>query len=503
MFDFILKIFDTSDFPPRWECGHWTTGHGWLHIASDVATWGAYTAIPCVLAYFVLKRKQDVVFPRIFWLFGAFILACGLVHLIEATIFWWPVYRLSGVVKLITAVVSWATVVALMRVTPQAMALPGLTTINRALQREMAERGEAENRFRLVVEASPSSIIVVDGQGVIALVNSETEKLFGYTRDELIGRSVDMLVPERYRDKHSTYRAAFVQQPQSRPMGAGRDLYGRRKDGSEVPIEIGLNPLHTEDGLMVLSAVLDITERKRAERELQRTNDDLQRKNEEMEQFVYTVSHDLKSPLVTITGFLGILKEDAAAGRVDDVLDAVARIEGAADHMTELIEDLLQLSRIGHVADSINDVDMREVVRDVASRLAKRLEKAGATLTVQSDMPYVLGDRPRLTEVVENLLTNAVKYGCRGTSPTVRVGATVENGETRFYVSDDGPGIAPQYHEKIFGLFQRLDTRQEGTGVGLAIARRIVEAHGGRIWVESRPGHGATFWFVLPTEGAA
>lgn len=246
----------------------------------------------------------------------------------------------------------------------------------------------------------------------------------------------------------------------------------------------------------------DITKLKRAEHELQHTNEELQQKNDEMEQFVYTVSHDLNSPLVTITGFLGILKEDAAAGRVDDRMDAVARIEGAAGHMTELIEDLLQLSRIGQACDSISDVDVREVVREVASRLAKRLEAAGATVTVQSDMPRVLGDRPRPTEVFENQLTNAIEYGCRGPQPAIRVGATVDGGETRFYVSDDGPGIASQYHEKIFGLFQRLDNKQEGTGVGLAIAARIVESHGGRICVESQPGHGATFWFILPTKGA-
>lgn len=498
MFEFLSNIFNTSDFMPRWECGNWSPGHGWLHIASDIGTWGAYTAIPFVLAYFVLRRR-DVVFPRIFWLFGCFILFCGLVHLVEATIFWWPWYRFSGVVKLATALVSWTTVVALVHILPKALSLPGLQGVNLRLEKEVEERTRAEQRFRLVFEASPNAIIVIDRDGEIVLVNSNLEELFGYQRDELIGMPVETLVPDRFRKQHVKHRNTFFSAPESRPMGVGRELFGLRKDGSEFPVEIGLNPSQMDGRQVVLGSILDITQRKRSEAALQQANDELQHKNEEMEQFVYTVSHDLKAPLVTTMGFVGALKEDVADNNAEGVLDAAGRIEGAAHHMSELIEDLLQLSRIGRGRHTVTEVDASTVIQGVVERFAPQAEQAGATIKVQPGMTYVLADPMRLNQLFENLLSNALKYGCGHPNPEIRIGWQREPNEVRFYVQDNGPGIPPEYHAKVFGLFQRLETRQEGTGVGLAIVVRIAQSHGGRVWVESEPGAGATFWVAWPT----
>lgn len=376
MLNFIQKIFDTSDFPARWHCGSWTPGHGWLHIISDLGTWGAYTAIPCVLAFYVI-RKRDVAFPRIFWLFGAFIFACGTVHLVEATIFWWPAYRFSGVVKLWTAIISWATVIAMVRIAPQAMALPGLAAMNDQLRRE-------------------------------------------------------------------------------------------------------------------------VNERRRAEAAQRKTNNALREKNREMEQFGYTVSHDLKSPLVTIMGFVGLLREDVEARRFKEADDSIGRIEGATRRMSQLIDDLLALSRVGRAMQTPVEVDVRQMVHSIAEGLAPRLEAAGATLEVQPDVPRVPADAERLREALDNLLTNAIKYGCTAAVPKITVGGNVVGDEARLFVKDNGPGIAAEYHERIFELFQRLQNGGEGTGVGLAIVAKIAAAHGGRAWVESSPGQGSVFWLALP-----
>jgi PAS domain S-box-containing protein len=363
---------------------------------------------------------------------------------------------------------------------------------------DVTKRKLAEEKFRLVVEASPSAVVMVDQHGRIALVNTQTERMFGYHRDELIGQSVEVLVPQRFRDNHPMYRAGFLQQPRVRSMGAGRDLFAVRKDGSEFPVEIGLNPIESSEGLFVLSAILDISERKRAEQALKNTNEELEQKNREMEQFVYTVSHDLKSPLVTMMGFVGLLLEDLKAGRHEETIESAERIQRGAQRMSEMINDLLQLSRVGRVQNELEWVDVTALVHEIGADLAERMGEAGVVLRIQEEMPRVMADRTRLGEVFENLLTNAIKYAASGDAPQIVVGSVTMPGQIRFFVRDNGPGIEPKYHNRIFGLFQRLNTNQEGTGMGLTIVARIMQAHGGRCWVESTLGTGATFWLALP-----
>ncbi len=366
------------------------------------------------------------------------------------------------------------------------------------ISRDMTDLRRADQRFRATVESAPNAMLMIDRQGRIVLVNAETKRLFGYKRHELMGQDVELLVPERFRGQHPQYRSGYFDNPQARRMGVGRDLYGLRKDGSEFPVEIGLNPVETEEGTFVLAAIVDITERKRTEEALHRAVKELEQKNNELAQFVYTVSHDLKSPLVTMTGFLGLLKEDLAQQRESDVQESLEHIENAVQRMTKLIHDLLQLSRVGQLQIERQEVDVAALVREIGGDLEERLTRVGAVLEIQDDMPPVCADRARLAEVFDNLLTNAIKYGCQGPEPKITVGGRIETGEIHYFVGDNGPGIAPQYQKKIFGLFQRLDSRQEGTGMGLAIVTRIMESHGGRAWVESGAGYGATFWLSLP-----
>ena len=229
------------------------------------------------------------------------------------------------------------------------------------------------------------------------------------------------------------------------------------------------------------------------------TNRALERKNQEMEQFVYTVSHDLKSPLVTMKGFVGVLKEDLGTEENDLVMDSVRRIENAACHMSRLIEDLLKLSRAGRRRGKTEPVDVSLLVHELIANSQAYLEGLGTTLEIHDEMPEIVADRAALSRVFENLLNNAIKYGCQGPQSKMTVGSETLDDEVRFFVKDNGPGIAPEYHKKIFGLFQRLDSDQDGTGVGLAIVEKIMQVHNGRVWVESSPGKGATFWLSFDT----
>jgi two-component system, chemotaxis family, sensor kinase Cph1 len=229
---------------------------------------------------------------------------------------------------------------------------------------------------------------------------------------------------------------------------------------------------------------------------------ELASKNEEMEQFLNTVSHDLKSPVVTCLGLASSLREDVRAGHVEETIDTINRIERSATRMRQLIEDLLNLSRIGKVRFELTDVDTSSMIRSISEEYGPRLAKIGAILETETDLPSVRADAHWLTEVFENLITNAMKYGCDDPHPRIVVGCVTDQKEHRFYVRDNGKGIDPAHHAQIFEPFRRLRTDKEGSGMGLAIVVRIIKMHGGRIWIESKPGQGATFWVALPAVGS-
>ena len=229
--------------------------------------------------------------------------------------------------------------------------------------------------------------------------------------------------------------------------------------------------------------------------------DELENKNAELERFTYTVSHDLKSPLVTITGFLGFLEKDIANNRLDRVKSSVLRISGAAKKMQKLLNDLLELSRIGRIMNEPEDIPFGEIVNEAIDHVRGRLDKVEALVEIQRDLPVIHGDRVRLVEVIQNLVENSVKYSSPNVKLRVEIGMQSYNEENCpiFYVRDNGIGIEPKYHERIFGLFNKLDAQTDGTGIGLSLVKRIIEVHGGHIWVESEKDQGATFYFSLPT----
>jgi PAS domain S-box-containing protein len=368
------------------------------------------------------------------------------------------------------------------------------------IARDITERILAEERFRLAIESAPNAIVMVDREGRIVLINSRAENDFRYTREELMRKNVDALVPERFRENHVSFRAGFYEQPQLRPMGVGRELYGLRKDQTEFPVEIGLAPIKMKQGVLVMATIVDITERKRTEAELKHTVEDLKRSNADLEQFAYVASHDLQEPLRTITGMVQLLQK-RYQGNLDARADEyIGFTVEAATRMQALINGLLEFSRVDRQGKPIEEVNMKDVVQAATKSLSKTIHEKNAIITCE-DLPTVQVDSLQMARLFQNLIGNAIKFRSER-QPKIHISATALEDKWHFSVRDNGIGIEPQYFERIFVIFQRLHTRTEypGTGIGLSLCKKIVERHGGQIWVESESGAGTTFHFTIPKE---
>jgi signal transduction histidine kinase len=248
----------------------------------------------------------------------------------------------------------------------------------------------------------------------------------------------------------------------------------------------------------IVVTFIDISERKQAEAEREQLITRLEAQNAELERFAYTVSHDLKSPLITIKGYVGVLREELAKGNTDAVEHPLSRIANATDKMDQLLRELLELSRIGRMMNPPEDVPLGDLARETVALLRRQVDEKGVQVEISPDLPVVFGDRIRLAEVVQNLVDNAVKYMGDQAHPRVEIGSRRDGDETVCYVRDNGIGIAPSVRERVFGLFEQLDPGADGSGIGLSLVKRIVEVHGGRVWVESEGlGHGSTLCFTL------
>jgi PAS domain S-box-containing protein len=760
--DWLRQLLSSGDFTPHGYSYLWNSGLVWINAISDALIAVAYLAIAVALVWFARKR-HDLPFSWVFFLFGTYTVARGALHIIEIWDLWHAQYWLVGVIKAITAAASLVAAFLLIRLIPDALDLPSIgqwMQANAALQKEIRERKElelnlriseqryrenaellelthdaifvkrlnnkivfwnraaerlygwskeevrgkqtydllqtvfpkpmaeieadlfekgiwegelvhcrrddskvtvssrwvlqrdvsgeptgiletnrdvtqrrkAEELFRHLLESAPDAVVIVNGAGQIQLVNAQTEKFFGYSREEMLGQPVEMLMPKRFASDHVADRTHYSKSPVPRPMGAGLALFGRRKDGTEFPVEISLSPLETEEGTLISSAIRDVTDRQRAEEalrdseerlkltlesaqvgtwdwdmisdrairslrhdqifgysspipewglkefmtvvlpedaetvnacleeanvtgnlsiecrvrwpdesvhwvlirgrvyrgqhgkpewmrgvitevtdrkqaealqeqqriELARSNAELAALNKELESFSYSVSHDLRAPLRHIGGFAQILKDDHSQELSGETMRLVDRIIHSAHHMGSLVDDLLNLARIGRQNLTLRKTKLDDVVRHAMEELHAEAEKRKIEWRIEP-LPEMVCDKGLLKLVFTNLLSNAVKFTRKREGPVIEVGVTISDGLPAIFVRDNGAGFDPKYADKLFGAFQRLHRQEdfEGTGIGLATVQRIIHRHAGRIWAESQPGCGATFYFTL------
>jgi PAS domain S-box-containing protein len=378
-----------------------------------------------------------------------------------------------------------------------------------------------EKRFRELLEAAPDAIMQVDAEGRIILLNRVTEDMFGYSRDELMGQPVEVLIPQELHARHAEHRANYRQHPMTRTMGNGLALEGIRKDGSRFPVEISLSPSESEEGFRVTAIIRDISERRTAEERLRRvqedytqqladtnaelemTNRELERANRLKSEFLASMSHELRTPLHTIIGFSELLAEELEGPLNEKQQRFVRHIHTDSLHLLELINDVLDISKIE--ADRLElrpeAFDLTALVAESLASVRSLAEAKSHKLETALDVPTALeADRLRIKQVLVNLLSNAIKFTPEG--GRIRLEASVQEPFVVVSVSDTGVGIPPEEHESIFDKFHQVGATtkgvREGTGLGLAITKRLVEQHGGTISVQSQPQRGSTFVFTLP-----
>lgn len=525
--DFFRKLFDTSDWPARWHCGRWSDFHGWLYIISDLLVWGAYFAIPLIILTYV--RRKELPFERIYFLFAAFILACGTTHLIDAVMFWQPIYRISALVRLGTGIVSWVTVLSLLRVLPVAFALKS----PKEFQQEIDLRKDAENSLRekndLLNEAQQLGKIghwerSLEGDQYIT-GSPEFARIFDFD-------------PEQYRYLLNEFQAKvhpddrqYVREQLNKILleGALPVFFYRvlRPGGSILNVATRAELVRNRHGepTKIIGIVQDVTQIREMEEELLLKSRELENRIGDLQRFAYMASHDMKEPLRKISMFASILEKQHADELSDRGRTILEKIVASALRQQQLIEETLTFARLTNQRPAFEKMSLRTLADDALADLEVLQTEAKAEVIIE-DLPEAEVSPLQVKLLFQNLLSNAFKFRSPGQSARVRIWSEITdfNGAgfasalperyfllgnpnwwerekfCRIYIEDKGIGFDEKYRDMIFEIFKRIQSAEqyEGSGLGLAICKKIVENHHGLIQAESKPGEGAVFIVILP-----
>jgi PAS domain S-box-containing protein len=527
--DFFKKLFDTSDFPPRWHCGHWSDFHGWLYIISDLMIWSAYFAIPLIIIRYI-TRKQDARFIRIYVLFASFILACGSTHLLDAIIFWVPVYRFSALIRLFTGIISWITVFSLIKLLPIAFTLK----TSQQLEEEVRQKEEAERKLQVNIELlNEAQEIAKTGHWEWDVLNdtiiwSKTmRKIYGVAPDENItySRYIGLIHPDDRDYVQGSVRAAIENKKFS-------EYYHRSMldDGTVKTMHSKGEVVVGTDGrvLKMIGTGQDVTKQKKVEQELLLKSQELEDINDELQKFASIASHDLREPLRKIITFASMLEKEVDGSISDNGKMYLEKITSASSRMQKMIDDILDFSRFSNTGYSFNYINLNTIINEVITDMEVLIQSTGGKITIDN-LPDIEANPGLLGRMFQNLISNALKFSKEGQPPTIHISSEIltsaqlskniinDKTDNRFSIlnnpvywdnerfckisiKDNGIGFDEHYLDKIFLIFQRLHgrTTYDGTGIGLAVCKKVTDIHHGILTAESKPGEGATFIVILP-----